>query len=238
MQNQTNLSQMPYERFLSCGPGALTDSELLAVILRTGTRGMSATDLAQHVLHLGKTPHQGLLSLYELPLEDLKAVKGIGEVKAVKLKCIAELSMRLSMARTERAVRCNDSASVAAYFMEQMRHLSVEVVMLACFDGKMNLIASKRLSEGSVNFSLISTRTVFLEALRHHAVNIILLHNHPSGDPTPSRADLSFTGKVVRAGKDLDIPLQDHIIIGDGVFFSFHEHRLLEGDRDYIPQDL
>ena len=76
MQNQTEMSQLPYERFLNCGPGALTDSELLAVILRTGTQGMSATDLAQHVLHLGKTPHQGLLSLYELPLEDLRAVKG------------------------------------------------------------------------------------------------------------------------------------------------------------------
>ena len=214
---------LPYERFRRFGPENLTESELLAIIIRTGTKEKSALELAQEVLNLSRYPKEGLLGLHELTLEELMSVNGIGEVKAVKLKCLAELSRRISMARAKEGIHFTTSAQVAAYFMEGMRHKQTECVQLVCLDSKGQLIAQRRLTEGTVRMSLISPREIFLAALESKAVNLILVHNHPSGDPTPSPSDVEMTLQLKALGEQMEILLLDHIIIGDQHYFSFQE---------------
>ena len=198
--------QLPYERFLRFGPENLTEAELLAIIIRTGTKDCNALQLAEQVLGLAKYPKEGLLGLYDVTLKELQGIKGIGQVKAVKLKCLAELSMRMSAATAADGMRFNSSGNVADYFMEKLRHKKTECVILVCLDAKGQVIAERKLSEGSVRMSLISPREIFLAALDCGAVNILLVHNHPSGDPTPSRADMDLTANVKELGDKMDIP--------------------------------
>ena len=217
-QSNTN-AQLPYERFQQFGPENLTEAELLAVILRTGTKDTSAVELAEKVLALAKYPREGLLGLHDVSVEELTQIRGIGIVKAVKLKCIAELSNRMSRARASTGICFTRADMVAEYFMEKLRHKDTECVYLLCLDAKGQLIREKKLSDGCVNMALISPREIFLEALK--------VHNHPSGDPTPSRADRELTDNVAGAGEQMDIPLLDHIIIGDNRYTSFKEQKLL-----------
>lgn len=224
MKNEEVKTQtMPYEKFLRFGPEGLTESELLAIILRTGTKDCSALELAETVLSHARYPREGLLGLYDISLEELMAIKGIGMVKAVKLKALTELSMRISCATAKEGLLFTRSGSVAAYYMEQLRHRKTECVYLLCLDAKGQLVAERKLSDGSVKTAYVSPREIFLEALKHNAVHIILLHNHPSGDPTPSEADRDLTLQVKELGEKLDIPLLDHIIIGDNRYTSFRE---------------
>lgn len=218
---------LPYEKFITFGPQALTDSELVAIMLRTGTKDKSALLLAQEVLEAGNYSRKGILGLYDISLKELCKIKGIGMVKAVKLKCILELSMRLSCAQAREGLIVQEPGTIARYYMEQLRHRKTECVIVACLDGKGELTYEEMISEGSVKMSLISPREIFLQALRHEAVNIILVHNHPSGDPTPSRADEVLTENVALAGKQMDIPLLDHIVIGDMRYFSFREANMI-----------
>lgn len=215
--------ELPYERFLRFGAENLTEAELLAIIIRTGTKEKSALELAEQVLGLARYPKEGLLGLYDATLDELQSIHGIGEVKAVKLKCLAELSMRMSMAKASEGISFTSSGQVAAYFMEKLRHRETECVILVCLDAKGQMICERKLSEGSVNMSLISPREIFLAALESRAVNILLVHNHPSGDPMPSNADIGLTGNVREAGNQMGIPLLDHIIIGDNRYVSFKE---------------
>ena len=158
-----------------------------------------------------------------MTVQELQKISGIGEVKSVKLKCLAELSMRMSMARAKEGLNFNRSGQVAAYFMEKLRHRDTECVYLVCLDSKGRMLCEKKLSEGSVRMSLISPREIFLAALENRAVNIILIHNHPSGDPTPSSSDVELTGNVRELGQKLDVNLLDHIVIGDNRYVSFRE---------------
>lgn len=219
---------LPYERFLQFGPENLTEAELLAVILRTGTKEDSAVALAEKVLALATYPREGLLGLHDVSVEELMEIRGIGMVKAVKLKCIAELSNRMSRAKAREGICFTRADHVAEYFMEKLRHRDTECVYLLCLDAKGQLIREKKLSDGSVNMALISPREIFLEALKDKAVSLILVHNHPSGDPTPSRSDRELTENVAKVGNQMDIPLLDHIIIGDNRYTSFREQKFLK----------
>ena len=141
MKNVLQASQdLPYEKFLQFGPENLTESELLAIILRTGTREKSAVELAAEVLSLARYPREGLLGLYDVTLEELMQIKGIGEVKAIKLKCLTELSMRISKATAKQGLCFTSSKTVAKYFMERLRHLEKECVILVCLDAKGQLL--------------------------------------------------------------------------------------------------
>jgi len=215
--------ELPYERFMRFGPENLTEAELLAIIIRTGTREKSALQLAEQVLGLARYPKEGLLGLYDVTVEELQTINGIGQVKAVKLKCLTELTMRMSRAKAKEGLCFRSSGKVAEYFMEQLRHRSTECVVLVCLDAKCQMICEKRLSDGSATMSLISPREIFLAALENRAVNILLVHNHPSGDPTPSMADKLLTDNVRETGEQMGIPLLDHIIIGDHSYVSFKE---------------
>lgn len=223
MKEKLQKQDLPYEKFLRFGAENLTEAELIAIVLRTGTKDNSALQLAGQVLGLAKYPREGLLGLHDVTLEELMGIKGIGMVKAVKLKCLTELSMRISRASAREGLCFTNARTVANYFMETLRHRKTECVILVCLDSKGQLLHEKKLSDGSVNMSLISPREIFLEALQWKAVNILLVHNHPSGDPTPSKTDRELTENVKFIGEKMDIPLLDHIIIGDNRYSSFRE---------------
>ena len=221
------MTNKPYEKFKELGANALSNEELLAIILRTGTSNKPALKVAEEVLDT-KDVYQGkLMGLYHKSLKELMEIDGIGEVKAIKLKCLTELSLRMAKERLENRVVFTNPSDIAEYYMETCRHLEVEKVFLLCLDNQLRLIKEYELSKGTINTSLISPREVFIEALNAKAVYILLIHNHPSGNPSPSKADIQITLKVVEAGKIIDIKLLDHIIIGDHSYVSFKEQKIL-----------
>lgn len=227
LSKETFGPDMPYEKFLKFGPESLSEAELLAVILRTGTKNCSAVSLAEKILSLSKGKQKGLNALHHISLSELMEIPGIGEVKAVKIKCIGELSKRMARERAEDELRFDLPSTVASYFMEELRHEEKEMILLLSLDSRLHLIEKYVLSIGTVNASLLSPREVFVRALKCQASSVILLHNHPSGDATPSREDLLVTGKIKETGELVEIPLIDHIIIGDGCYTSLKEKNLL-----------
>lgn len=218
--------ERPYEKCLSLGPKSLTDAELLAVIIRMGNNKKNSIQLAYEILNYCDE-NKGLLGLMHISAEQLMTIDGIGKVKAVQLKCIGELSKRISKASAKKTLRFNSPASVASYYMEELRHSEKEFVYVLFLDTKSFLIKSLNISVGTVNQSLISPREIMIEALKCYAVNIILIHNHPSGDPTPSKEDVLATNRISNAGKLIGIFVIDHIIIGDNSYISLKEKGLL-----------
>lgn len=214
-------SMKPYERCEQYGAGVLTDAELLAVIIRSGTVKEKSYELIARILNCNEGA--GLLNLHYLSLEELQNFKGIGKVKAIQLKCVAELTRRMS--RITRNIResFNSPELIAAYYMEDMRNLDRENVVVTMLDGKSKRLSEVIVSIGSVNSSFASVRDIYYQALKHGAVRIVLLHNHPSGDPTPSKEDLYVTERIKDAGELIGIPLVDHIIIGDNCYYSMKE---------------
>lgn len=227
LQTMKDLPQeeRPYEKCLEKGPESLSEAELLSVIIRTGAKGSSSLELSRRVLELGG--QGGLIGLLHLTIPQLKEVHGIGTVKAVQLVCIGELSKRIWRTLISSQLVLDSPESIADYYMEAMRHLEQEQTMLAMFNTKNMLLKDIILSKGTVNASLVSPREVFLEALKYHAVYIVLVHNHPSGDPTPSEADLLLTNRLKEAGSLIGIQLIDHIIIGDNRYISLKERGIL-----------
>lgn len=217
----------PYEKCLEFGPENLTDAELLAVILRTGRQGSSSLELSYEILRLAQSRREGLSGLYHLSIPELMEIRGVGKVKAIQLKCIGELSRRTARQKAKERLSFQAPDTIADYYMEELRHLEQEVLLCMMLDSKNHLLGEKRMFLGTVNASLVSPRELFLEALRFQAVNIILVHNHPSGDPTPSQADVLITQRVQQGGELLGIHLLDHIIIGEHAYTSFREKESL-----------
>lgn len=216
------VSERPYEKCLLKGPEALSDAELLAVILKSGSPGMNVVALAQRIL---QADGKNLLNLYHMSVEELMHFPGIGKVKAIQLKCVAELSKRI--ARTDRRERVclSDAASVAAYYMERLRHEPQEQLLVSMFDSKCHLIGDTVIATGSVSAVIGSPREIFLRLFEKKAVFFILLHNHPSGDPMPSREDIALTQRLKACGELMEVELSDHIIIGDNRYYSFRENK-------------
>ncbi|MCI9125626.1 MAG: DNA repair protein RadC [Eubacterium sp.] len=214
--------ERPYEKCLQYGTETLTDIELLAVILRTGTKGCNVKELAVKLLK-NEDGAVNVLSLTHLSLEQLLEINGVGKVKAIQILCVLELAKRISKTSFNDTTKYNTSEVIAGFYMEQLRHLEQEQLYVMFLDTKCKLIKDKLISSGTVNQSLISPREIFIEALRCNCVNIILVHNHPSGDPAPSREDIKSTSRVKNAGKIIGIRLLDHIIIGDNTYCSLNE---------------
>ena len=218
----------PYEKCIHSGPAVLDDAELLAVILRCGVQGVNSLALANQILSLTKdTAYPGLLGLLHMSLPDLMKVNGIGKVKAIQLKCIGELSKRMAAAAARPGLSFNDPVTIARYYMEHLRHEEQEVLIVMMLDGRNLLLGEQTISKGTVGATLVTPREVFVEALKYHAVSLILIHNHPSGDPTPSECDREITERIYKAGELLGIRLLDHIVIGDQKYVSFREQGLL-----------
>ena len=219
--------ERPYEKCLAYGPEVLTDSELLAVILRSGTRGISSVALASQILEAGAGGEQGLLGIHRLSMGDLMEFRGIGQVKAVQIKCIGELSKRIASVSAKKLLDFQNPETIADYYMEPMRHEEQEIMICMMLNTKNQLLGETVISRGTVNASLVSPRDLILAAFRFRAVFIIIVHNHPSGDPKPSRDDLEITKRIQAACSLVDIPLLDHIIIGDQRYISFRQEGML-----------
>lgn len=219
-------SERPYEKCIKYGPEVLTDTELLAVILRTGTKGENSLELSRRILTM-PDDNISLTSLYKKSFDEMRKIKGIGSVKAVMMKCIGEISRRISVSSYSSSFIVDEPRVLAAYYMEKMRHLNYEQVIAVYLNGSNTYIKDKVISTGTVNKSIISPREIFKTAYECDAVYIILLHNHPGGSVTPSRNDLNVTKQVIDAGNILGIEVLDHIIIGDRKYLSFKEQKLI-----------
>ena len=221
-------NERPYERFYRLGAEALNDRELLAILLRSGTSDCDVLETADRVLSLARE-RGGLSGMYHLMTSDLLQIPGIGKVKAMQLLAMSELARRMAKEPESRTEILDSPDAIADRYMEEMRHLEVEELRLILLDSKNGWIGDKMLTRGTVNASLISAREIFKEALRYGAVKVVLVHNHPSGDPTPSREDIEVTRQVAGAGLLVGVPLLDHIILGDRVFTSLRERGILDG---------
>lgn len=218
--------ELPYDKFMRLGPEYLSDAELLAIMLRTGTKDKTPIELGRDVLKLAGDKW-GLLGLYHFDIRDLMQIPGIGEVKAVQLLCIAEIAKRTSNMQARPDLTFDKPETVAAYYMERMRHRDTEQLMLVLLDAKRHIVNESVLSTGTSNSTLISPRDICIKAMRNEASYIVILHNHPSGDPTPSKQDVLVTQKIKEVSELVEIPLLDHIIIGDNRYTSFIQKGLL-----------
>ncbi len=209
----------PYEKFLTYGPEALSDAEILAILIRTGTKEFSATEVAEKLLKGIGEKERALHGLRSMTVSELMEYPGIGEVKAVRLKCMLELSARLASPEKNRLL-CDDPQVVADAYMERLRYLDRERVILLLLDNRLRLLREVMISIGTASSSVLSPRDIYSEALRGGGVRTILIHNHPGGDPAPSQADIQITERLVSCGELLGIEFVDHLIIGDGRYVS------------------
>ena len=220
------VEERPYEKFIKYGEKALSVSELLAILLRSGTRQLSSVELARKLV-LDQDKQEKILRLYEYTYESLIALNGIGPVKAIQILALLELSQRISRATYQHTMKWTNPKDVAGYFMEEMRHKKKEQFFVIYLDTKCKCISYESVSEGSLNASIVHPREVYKGAICKSANSIIVLHNHPSGEPTPSKEDLQITDKLKDTGNIVGIRLLDHIIIGDGCFISLKEQGYL-----------
>lgn len=217
--------ERPRERLLSHGAAALHEHELLAIMINTGTTEHSAIELGELILRKAR----GVRGLADLTLEDLTQIKGIGEAKASKLYAAFELSRRISKTRASAALKMDSPESIAELYMEELRYLKKEVVKLLLLDTKGGILGDVVVSQGSLTESVVHPREIFKEAIIRSANRMILVHNHPSGDPTPSNQDIEITKRLEQAGELMGIALLDHIIIGDGEFCSMRRLGIMIG---------
>lgn len=214
--------ERPYEKCTRFGADNLTNIELLSVLLRTGTRGESCMKLAQKLLY-PVFAQEGILNIHQWTYEQLVGLRGIGNVKAIQILCLSELAKRLSKATAHDGLNFTNPAAIAKYYMEDMRHAKQEHMKMLLLNTRARLIGECNVSKGTVNSTVISPRELFVEALQKNAVSIVLLHNHPSGDVTPSREDVLITKRVSDGGQLIGIELLDHIIIGNNCYISLRE---------------
>lgn len=211
--------ERPRERLLKEGAQVLSNQELIAVILGTGTKQESVLQLSTRILHY----FQGLRLLKDSTVTELKKIKGIGDTKAVQLLAALELGSRVHKLQIEDRIVIRSPEDVSRFMMEEMRFLTQEHFVALYLNTKNHVIHKKTIFIGSLNASIVHPREIYKEAFRHSAASIICLHNHPSGDPAPSREDIEVTKRLVESGKVIGIELLDHIIIGDQKFTSLKE---------------
>jgi DNA repair protein RadC len=210
-------SERPRERLLSKGPEALSDAQLLAILLRTGRRDSSAVAVAMELLErVG-----GLSGLVKSGVEELCAIEGVGRAKAAQLKAALEIGRRSLATPLSTGMRLSSSADLFRHFYPLLRDHKQELFKVILLDAKNTIVKETTVSEGTLTLSIVHPREVFTQAIRESAAGVIFVHNHPSGDPTPSREDRHLTDRLVAAGRLLGIAVLDHVIIGDGRYVSF-----------------
>ncbi|WP_169082747.1 RadC family protein [Paenibacillus sp. PL91] len=211
--------ERPRERMMKYGAEALSHAELLAILLRTGTQRQSAVHLAGTILKQCGS----LRNLMDMSMEELTAIRGIGPAKALQLRAGIELGRRITRSRLGDTVTVKRPQDAADYVMEELRYLKKEHFVCLFLNTKNHIIARETLSVGTLNASLVHPREVFRAAIQRSSASIICVHNHPSGDPTPSPEDIALTERLAEAGQLVGIELLDHLVIGDGRFVSLKE---------------
>lgn len=218
-------AERPREKILLQGPAALTDAELLALVLRTGNAasGTSAVDQARVLL----SRFRNLRGLARATAAELSETKGIGPAKAAELQGVFELARRFGGEDLQPGTRYTCSAEVYRHFHERLRDHRKEVFIALLLDSKNRVLREVRISEGSLNASIVHPREVFAPVVRESAAAVLFVHNHPSGDPTPSREDMELTRRLREAGELMGVRVLDHIIIGSGQYVSFVDRGLM-----------
>ena len=212
--------ERPRERLAALGTDALKNSELIAILLRTGVKGHSAIQVAEQLLHKFRT----LAGLATASLQDLRQVKGIGRDKAIALKSAFTLAQRMARELNKESPVLDNPESVANYLREEIRGYQVECFQVLLLNTRRKLLHREQISHGTLDTILVHPREVFKSAISANASAIILVHNHPSGDPSPSEADVKVTRDLIRAGQLLKIDVLDHIILG---------HSTIDRAKDY-----
>jgi DNA repair protein RadC len=217
-------SERPRERLIALGAGALSNQELLALLIGSGVKGASAMALASRVL--GCT-EDGVIWLQTASPEELSRIMGIGDATACRLSAAAELGKRMSESRTAQHIRFDSPDDIASFCMEDLRYAKNELFKVLLLNVRGEMMGREVVSVGSINASIVDAREVFRPAVRRGAASVVLVHNHPSGDPSPSPQDIEVTEALARAGDVLGIRVLDHLIIGDGCFTSFRRNSLM-----------
>ncbi len=216
-------NERPRERLFRYGAYALSNAELLAIILRTGSQKEDVLSLCNRII----SDCNGLNGLLSCDTQDFLSLCGIGEAKAAQLIALSEISKRFKAFKSGDEYRITSAKSAAEYVMEDMRYLKKEYLKLIMLNSKNVVISVKHISVGSLNSAIVHPREVFLEAIKNSSASIIICHNHPSGDPTPSKEDINITNRLKECGKILGIEVLDHIIIGNGIYVSLKERAFL-----------
>ncbi len=215
-------SERPRERLKALGAQALSNAELLAILLRVGVQGENVVQLGQRLLQT----FGGLSGLHRVSFDELCAQHGVGEAKAAQIKAAIELGRRLSLETEARPV-ISSPADAAALLTYEMSGLEQEHLRVILLDTRNHVLEIREVYRGSVNSAQVRIAEVFRDAVRRNATAIIVAHNHPSGDPTPSPEDIALTRSLIQAGKLLDILVLDHLIIGHGRFVSLKERGVI-----------
>jgi DNA repair protein RadC len=216
-------SERPRERLIKHGGAALSDAQLLAILLRTGSGDRGVMDLAISLLDTFKS----LRNVDNASLSDLSSIKGIGTAKIAQIKAAFELGRRLMAESGNDGPLFLSSSAVYSCFAPRFKNLKKELFLCLLLDVKTRFIKEVKISEGTLTNSLIHPREAFKEAIRESAAAVIFIHNHPSGDPSPSRDDITVTERLKKAGEIIGISMLDHIIIGDGSYVSLKEKGIL-----------
>lgn len=213
--------EFPREKMLKDGVKSLSNAELIAVLLRTGSRNKSVMELADELL---KVDNEGIRFLKSASIEELCEIDGIGVSKASLIKAALELGVRIAESEVVR-YQVKNPWDIYKYYMESMRYLKEEIFKTVLLNTKNEIITDIDVSHGTLNSSLVHPREVFKNAIKKSANKIILIHNHPSGNVEPSTEDINITNRLIECGKIIGIEVIDHIIIGDGIYYSFKESR-------------
>jgi len=214
--------ERPQEKLQAYGEASLSTGELIAILLRTGVPGETAVDIGQRLL----ATHGGLLGLSRVDYAELCKERGLGQVKAAKLKACVELARRLTLERPNERVRISSPEDIVVLISSQMAALDQEELRVVLLNTKNEVLKIVTVYRGSVNAAQIRVAEVFKEAVRQNALSLVIAHNHPSGDPTPSADDVAVTRELVQAGRLLDIEVLDHLVIGDGRHVSLRRKGL------------
>ncbi len=219
----------PQEKLLKLGPQYLSNAELIALIIRTGTRTKTSVELSQEILNSFTEGYkeQGISVLKQKSVKDFLQIKGVGVAKAAMLMAAITLADRINSESVFKKNKADSPQSIADMVMQDMKDLSVEEFRIALLNTKKEVIAIKTVSKGILNSTIVHPREVFKIAIDYSAHSIVLLHNHPSGDSKASNDDINITERLSESGKLLGIEVVDHIIIGDREYFSFREQGLL-----------
>lgn len=217
--------ERPREKMLAKGAAALSNAELLAILLRTGAKADSVLRLAERLLK--KYEELGLAGLAVLTPQEMRKFKGIGLAKAVTVAAAVEIGKRLASLVPGERPAILSPGDAANYMMPKLRYETKEHFIGILLSTKNHILAAPTISVGTLNASLVHPRELFKEAISYSAASVILVHNHPSGDPTPSTEDIELTRKLVKAGKILDISVLDHVIIGDNKYVSLKEKGII-----------
>lgn len=218
---QLPISERPYEKLEMYGAESLSNAELIAIIIKTGTKEDTVLDLARRVLNLKEADSDKKLRfLQETSIEEFMSIKGIGKIKAIQLKAVCELSKRMARPMNINKIQIKSSEDVAELLMGELQFEKREIAKVIILNNKNVILKIKDVSLGGTNFAVIEPKEILADAVKMQAPKIILVHNHPSGDPTPSKGDYIATKRIMKASELMGIELLDHIVIGDNSYES------------------